>query len=237
MPIIKQFANWIDFKLEMEQYLKLSPKRRKELVFRGQADSRWPLKSSLDRIRVFRSEEERQKCLMTLIEEFQQEATGVDSKLPGLKPIEWEMLGRHHKLETSLLDWTQCPWVAAFFAFVEAFPEDTTYASIWMLDRDVFARNPLPEIEIIEDEQMVRFNPRAKEQRGLFLQIKRAYPPMEELVGDHLIRYEIPISERKIVLSDLDEMLINMRTLFRDLDGAAKLASGRVFCFGRALDE
>jgi hypothetical protein len=232
MPSVKQFEKWVDFKSEMENYLKLSPGRRKELVFRGQADSRWALRASLDRIHQFKSEDDRQKCLRRLIQEFKQEATGIDLKIPNMSPIAWEMLGRHHSLPTSLLDWTQSPWVAALFAFADSFPADTQYASVWMFDREIFARNLLPEIEIIEDEQMIRFNPRAIEQRGLFLQIKKATPPLEVLVDSSLIRYEIPVSERKIVLSDLDEMLINTRSLFRDLDGVAKLASGRVFILG-----
>jgi hypothetical protein len=232
MAVVKRFRTWIEFKAELDAYSKLTAKRRRELVFRGHLDSRWLLRASLDRDRTFANEVDRQKCLSALIETFRREASGVASSLCLQTYTEWEMLGRHHGLPTSLLDWTHSPFVAAYFAFADSPPADAQCASVWMFDRDIFAAKLLPEIEIIDNEELIKFNARAVEQRALFLQIKRVDPPLEVLLGDHLVRYDIPLNERRLVLADLDEMLINSRTLFRDLDGAARSAAGRVFVLG-----
>ncbi|NQU22461.1 MAG: FRG domain-containing protein [Candidatus Nealsonbacteria bacterium] len=232
MPVIKHFPEWVSFKAELDSYVRLSPGRRREFVFRGQADSRWELRASLDRNSTFTSEVDRESCLKALINCFTQEVSGVDASLSFKTETEWEMLGRHHGLPTSLLDWTQSPFVGAYFAFADSAPADAECASVWMFDRDMFATRVLPEIEVIDNEQLNRFNPRAIEQRGLFLQIKRAATSLEELLADHLVRYDIPLSERQFVLADLDEMLINSRKLFRDLDGAARSAMNRVLVLG-----
>jgi hypothetical protein len=141
--------------------------------------------------------------------------------------LEWELLGRHHGLPTSVLDFTTSPYVAAFFAFT-GYSASATHASVWMLDRQVFAEQELPQVAILDDERHIRFNPRAQEQRGLFLKIKDVSRPVEDLLGTFLHRFDIPVEQRTIVLTELEEMTINARNLFRDLDAAARTAACRV---------
>ena len=47
-------------------------------------------------------------------------------------------------------------------------------------------------------------------------------------MGESLSKFILPIRERTLALSDLDEMTINASTLFPDLDGAARAAVLRV---------
>ena len=233
----KTFREWAEFKKYLDEYVNLSSQRRREFVFRGQADSRWPLQASLDRKRSFNNDIDRQSCLTALIEKFKEEASGIAANVSMDTPTEWEMLGRHHGLPTSLLDWTQSPFVATYFAFADPPPQDAEYSAVWSFDREIFTDKLLPEIEVIDDEKLIKCNSRAIEQRGLFVQVKRATPTLEQLFGDHLIRYDIPLSERKVVLADLDEMLINSRSLFRDLDGAARSAVTHVLVMGEFENE
>jgi hypothetical protein len=58
--------------------------------------------------------------------------------------------------------------------------------------------------------------------KGAFLRIASAEDRLEDLLGDALVRYDIPTQDQRLALVDLDEMCISARSLFRDLDSAAK---------------
>jgi len=103
-----------------------------------------------------------------------------------------------------------------------------------MLDREVFVASSIPDVEIIDDVDAVRFNSRAAEQRGLFIRVGTIEESLEDLFGSYLTRYDIPRSERLAALGELDDMLVTARTLFRDLDGAARTAALRVLDLGTA---
>jgi hypothetical protein len=49
-----------------------------------------------------------------------------------------------------------------------------------------------------------------------------------DLLGNALIRFSLPASERDNVLADLDQMLLNPTNLLYDLEGAAKTAVFRL---------
>jgi hypothetical protein len=142
--------------------------------------------------------------------------------------LEWELLGRHHGLPTTVLDFTYSPYVAAYFAFADNPPTGAKYSSIWAIDRQVFDSRDLPQLELLDEEEYKRFNPRAQEQGGLFLKIKDISQSVEELLGDGLKRYDVPVGQRRSVLASLDSMTINARNLFRDLDAAARTATSSV---------
>jgi FRG domain len=214
------------FKKFFPKYSSLSAPTRAQLVFRGQADSRWALLPTLDRVKKYGSTAERELQLSQLISQFRQQARSLVSDLRPVADLEWELLGRHHGLPTSVLDFTRSPYVAAYFAFAEVSPSDSTHASIWVFNRDRFDRDPAPQIDIVDDEEQIRFNPRAQEQQGLFLKMKEV-GPLEAVIPGCLERHDIPTGpeHRATALSTLDAMLITARSLFRDLDGAARTAA------------
>jgi hypothetical protein len=229
---VQQLNSWREFKETLNEYWDLPSSRRRQFIFRGQGDAEWKLSCSLDSHRSFRSDAERSDVIAHLIKEFKRETRGLLGERC-MNDLEWELLGRHHGLASTILDWTESPYVAAFFAFSNAYlsvahSSDDRHVAIWVLDRERFLHRDIREIEVIDDDNALAFNPRAIEQRGLFLRIRSAATPVEELLGDSLLRFEIPLSERKAALGELDEMLLNSRTLFRDFGGAASTANDRV---------
>lgn len=229
-----RYKNWADFdKKFLNKYAELSPQRKRQLVFRGQSDSRWPLMTSLDRLRKFTSAAERDETLGALIRQFRRVARSVDAALPAAGDLEVELLGRHHGLPTSVLDLTRSPYIAAYFAFAERQTDGGTAASVWVLDLEKFDATAAPQVAVIDDDDQIRFNIRAHEQYGVFLKVKDV-GPVEGMIGGHLTRHDIPNSDpdRAIALSALASMMISARSLFRDLDGAARTAAINVLVFG-----
>ena len=117
-----------------EEFLPLVAKLRDNaLVYRGQADSRWKIESTLDRLEArfpitpntTGSAPKYFKCPPVQrnvhLEAFKEAVRGKRGNNPGdLSENEWWALAQHHGLATPLLDWTYSPFVALFFAFEEA---------------------------------------------------------------------------------------------------------------------
>lgn len=90
-------------------------------IYRGQADASWHLESSLDRLL-----KKQEQIDFGHLERFKQSARGRRGPNPSRidDENEWWALGQHHGLITPLLDWTESPFVALYFAFLE---ESTEY--------------------------------------------------------------------------------------------------------------
>ncbi len=228
----KRFRSWEEFvSKELDKFNDLPAERRDEYWFRGQADARWPLQTSLDRKRAFQTREERASYANRLLDAFRRAARGLDlGRDPrSLSEDEWELLARHHGLPTTILDWSCSPFVAAYFAFAEDPPAGAEAVAVWALDTAVFTgQSASQQLAIINAEDAIWVNPRAVEQRGLFLRVVDAEADLPSLLGDHLVQMVIPVAERRHAITALDDMLLNGRTLFRDVDGAAKAATSRV---------
>lgn len=221
-----EYRDWDDFTQRfLLPYSRTSEERRRQLIFRGQANAAWDLSTTLDRQAVFQSSTDRNNALEQLISEFRRQARGLSiEKEPGTL-LEWELLGRHHGLPTSVLDFTRSPYVAAYFAFWETQPKETVTGAIWSIDRQVFAdEGLLPELVLIDEDEAVRYNVRAIEQEGLFVKIKDSTRPLASLLGRYLHKHTIPTDNREQILAALSSMRITARNLFRDLDGAARSA-------------
>lgn len=232
--LTRTYKNWSRFfQVFFAEYNAQSPQRQRQLIFRGQADSRWPLVASLDRIRTFPSADARDQTLSELVASFRHHAHRLDPDLELKGEIEWELLGRHHGLPTSVLDFTRSPYVACYFAFAEPPPKGAKRASIWLLDREQFGTDPAPEVAILDDEDYTRFVSRAQEQEGLFLKV-RGVGPLNGLIGQHLQRHDIRTGpgERAMALATLRGMMITATSLFRDMDGAARAAATDVLQLG-----
>lgn len=94
--------------------------------FRGQADAAWTLTPSLYR-NPYRLDHE-----PTLMTRFRQNAL----PLLGYRPVtswEWLFLMRHHGCPTRLLDWTESPLIALYFASEKSTNNDAKDGHLWCM--------------------------------------------------------------------------------------------------------
>lgn len=128
-----------------------------DYIFRGQRCycERWKLKSSFDRkFPEFPNNNKREKKLQDISNKFKQRL----EVLPDTKSnsfgyeIIWA-IGQHYGLPTPLLDWTECPYVAAYMAFFEP---STSYCQTE--NRVIYALN-----RALKLDKQVKKNSRTKE--------------------------------------------------------------------------
>jgi hypothetical protein len=207
-------------------------KQNNAYIYRGQASENWKLESTLKRKIKESSTKNVEK---EILESFKKYCLGRRGHNPSkLSDSEWWALGQHFGLYTPLLDWSDSPYVAAFFAF-NSTNKETDNVVVWLLSKTV---NNNKGVEKLKKEHHLEFlrpyldeNARLINQRGLFVRT----PNMEcitewakILENDkiiHLQRILIPRSEKEFALDSLDKMNINEFTLFPDVSGAAKYAN------------
>jgi hypothetical protein len=211
-------------------------------IWRGQR-KKWPLKSSFDRDcdQKFSNSNERQNELDRILNEFKNKL----QDLPNPKTFEddeiWA-IGQHYGLPTPLLDWTECPYIAAYFAFFKKGTNEETE------DRVIYAVNKAVQRPLLKgknvNKRFVKFldlrhnldkmqNERLKEQKGKFT---------ESLNGDDIEinvercskkgKYNQKILLAKILIPDkfrveclgfLESKKITHGTLFPDYAGAVEI--------------
>jgi hypothetical protein len=216
--------SWATFCKWLKGYFQEGARRRQQLIFRGQRDASWKLRPTLDRLYSFGSDEERNQFTGKLIDEFRRELMHVEPRDVELEGSAMDLLARHQGLPSLLMDWTESPYIAAFFAFAGCTDQDKHQVAIWQLDRAKLG--DAPALEIIDDPSMLRFNQRAIRQRGVFIRLGTG-AAFEEQVGNALTQIRVPAGQFQAALSELDEMTINATYLFPDMEGAARTAHFR----------
>jgi hypothetical protein len=221
-------------------------------IYRGQADARWPLLSTLDRALQGTHARLRPRIEAEHLKHFKLAVRGRRGPHPATysNENEWWALGQHNGLASPLLDWTNSPYVAAYFAFisrdVDTVRERCVFALQAQLVEDFCAGKceifgitepivppggqPLPPDECIE-----RFVPLSDEnarlvsQGGLFTR-GPAGVDYESWVRHHfkgvtkglMVKFILPTRERTECLQSLNRMNINHLTLFPDVFGASR---------------
>lgn len=215
--------------------------------YRGQERAEWPLVPSLAR-----RPDGIQAELLT-IKRFKQNAAPY---LPARPVDEWEwvFLMQHHRAPTRLLDWSESPLVAMFFALWGNANDDAD-AAVWCLDpvalnrhaghrrrleRDILAFGIDPELNDYlpenVNERVAPHNPiaaigprnsaRMVAQAGTFTVIHAEVTPIEE-VGDnqdHIWRILVPAASKQLLRTELAILGVHEHSLFPDLDRVAVLA-------------
>jgi FRG domain len=211
---------------------------RGRFYFRGMSSSGYGLVSSLDRWHGSSLNEyglSRTDAAEKFINHFKEEAARLSpDPLEGLNDDEVLGYAQHYGLPTRLLDWTESPYIAAFFAFAglaENFDKPGEVA-IWRLDI---------KSKVWEGDQGLKlvslpspYNDRLKGQLGKFTLLSSFKNALEEQIaecdptGTAVQKVTIPAAEARTALSDLDFMGINYSSIYPGADGSARAARLRV---------
>ena len=223
-------------------------------IFRGHSDPSWRLMSRLERkleyglkdpatqavieksIRMDKGLDWYDSVCNRIIERFRRYAAGrIGFDSTAHEDVIWA-LGRHFGLITPLLDWTESPYVAAFFAFEDFYKrlEIHDFTNTLATKHDyvhVWGLRLWEEIEKENEFEILRASPyaagRQRAQSGLFTRLRSVghldlFSYLESLGKAHLLeRYEISGKTAVKGIRDLSLMNITGATLFPDLTGAA----------------
>lgn len=137
---------------------------------------------------------------------------------------------QHFGLPTRLLDWTESPYIAAFFALsdVITLSEKSQFSCIWALDTKSGVWGSGLRVEIVDPPS--EGNERLRNQLGRFTINWSQYSSVEEYVensaavDEPLRKIFIPTRQAFKAVADLDAMGINHSNLFPGVEGCARSA-------------
>ena len=101
-------------------------------IFRGQSNSEWLLRTSIERTSFFAKSYHVEK---DFVRDFQRGAFTYANNIPLPKDddyLSWLSLMQHHGAPTRILDFSFSPFIAAFFALEET----QTDCAVWALEKD-----------------------------------------------------------------------------------------------------
>jgi hypothetical protein len=234
-------TSWTQF----QDYVQKEPYSLPHFVWRGQRDSNWRLESGLDRY-VQKSADSSATIAARHLERFKQASRGRRGESPNSpnNENEWWALAQHNAMLTPLLDWTESPFVALYFAFEKDQKPVSQKRAVWALSTDLTSRSEsesshesdkrsltkrsrgeLEYIRPLQDD-----NSRLVNQAGLFTKVP-AGTTVESWIRENavitpgdvaLTKFVIPEEGREDCLRLLNRMNINHLSLFPDLYGAGK---------------
>lgn len=197
----------------------------KGYVWRGQASASWELTSTLERELAKQPRPFWHRQTERHLENFQYSVRGRRGSNPPIlqDDNEWWSLGQHNGLATPLLDWTESPFVALYFAYAEPNPSPRGPRAVYALHKHTAGDAGVKLINPLSDD-----NQRLVNQAGLFTRspddktIKEAIQEDNDDTNDiTLFKLILPNREREKCLKTLNRMNINHATLFPDIYGAS----------------
>jgi hypothetical protein len=210
---------------------------RGRYYFRGQGSSDYPLLSSFDR--WYKSSNtkgiSKKEATDRFLALFKSEASRL-SPDAGISSTDEQFvaLAQHYGVPTRLLDWTESPYVAAFFGFsgIASSPETGSSIAIWCLDTTSQIWHQDTGIRLLSIPSP--YNERLKNQLGKFTLLQSPFDSVEDHIAkcdcsETVLRKMIlPAREARTALADLDFMGINYSTIYPGLEGCARAACLRM---------
>ncbi len=123
-------------------------------IFRGHTESSWNLESSIRRIFVKdKSEDKIRKAEIFSLEQFKSKFHLYDTtnKTPTTK-LEWLSLMQHYGVPTRLIDFTESPYVALYFAIETYNPRQNDDFSLYALDYRSIIQRSIDEIKKLDSK-------------------------------------------------------------------------------------
>ncbi|WP_027360141.1 FRG domain-containing protein [Desulforegula conservatrix] len=220
------FDSWNEFKSEIiPDLFSDNIFREGKFLFRGHRSSEWQLISCYDRFKY------KHDKFSNLIDIFKTECQSLDIEQKIIDNDKYLIaFAQHHGIPTRLLDWSNSPYIASFFAFSDYISNDGDLVdniSIWVLNTECGIWSHDLGVEIIKIPHIG--NIRIRNQNGCFTLSNTPFKCLEEYVdylssqcnGWALREYTIPSEEYLKAISDLDSMGINWSRIFPGIEGSA----------------
>ena len=252
-----RFERWAEFRAYVDRDRQVSP-----VYWRGQPEPGLPLASAFERVILHMGLGSRPDADMIYpyggrikryyyeagtfgqardqyLEAFKRACAGLRGPHPAtLNTDQWWALGRHYGLITPLLDWSESPYIAAFFPLTDLLQKMQRASGGGLsFQGDEIAVYRLFHNEGLEDEHLRVVRPMVDElgrlsaQRGLFTWLdSEEYFELQGYLdntgrGDLLTQVILTDHALMHGLRDLKAHGIDYRLLFPDLEGAAKHAN------------
>ena len=208
----KEISSWADFHQTIEPYLDgkhlfrgVSSVKHLLVPSVGRTSETWSYSLDLER---------------TLLEQFKREAVpylkfGIDHD----DDWAWLALAQHHGVPTRLLDWSESPYVALFFA---AWSNDALDAGVYVIDRpaavETFASSPF---EVTKDGFFYprHVTARITAQSGLFT---IQHEPSKRYSGSDVVQFTIKAAAKPEIRQKLDAIGMHDALVYADLDGLSR---------------
>jgi hypothetical protein len=187
--------------------------------------------SSYDRwfSRLRKASNERHSLYKELIKSFRKELQYLGAGPIPDKDIELQAYAQHHGLPTRLLDWSESPFIAAYFAFKDCLltADQPDNVAVWALDRraEIWNKDHGATLEELETSS----NARALNQRGLFTVASFSHSSLEDYVEafkdsppSTLIQFTLPARIAPDALKELAAMDISETRIYPDPTGCAR---------------
>jgi hypothetical protein len=235
-------------------------RRHNLLLFRGQSKSSWELKTTLERKTTDEFHVLSYMIYVSKVVSEIESFTGVDWKVPEYPELEKEVKEkqdtfrvhlpaydflvylRHHGFPSPLLDWTESPYIAAYFAYISA--TKTNAAIYCYIERPLSVKGGKGGDPMISLQgPYVKTDKRHFAQKSWYTVAAKwdsknethYFCPHESVFDrndprqDILIKIVLPIKYRKEALIQLNDYNINHFTLFQSEDSLIKALETKRF--------
>jgi len=191
-------------------------------IYRGEDSTEYALKPKLGRY-SFSEFLNWPDAENSLLENFKRKSIPYLTTRPRTE-MQWLALAQHHGLATRLLDWTENPLVALYFAISNCYlDQDRVLYALQTSEFDYIDdnENPFSFGKVILHEPM-HVSPRITSQRGIFT----IHPnPTQRFKSKYLRRWIISKKYILKILVDLDTLGVNTESIYPGLDGVARHAN------------